>query len=271
MKFWIFGTLMALTVFTSCKKDNDDEQPKFGCQLTKVTQGLNPDRDTIFMFKYRADGLPDSISREFENGDTWLSIVYKPGTTLLHKVWLDLPGADDFVMSEFEYNEQGKVTKASTFLGQVYTYHYNTGGQLTRVDVTRWGNPETYYYSTVMDSNGSLTEVKRISTEDGRVWENFTIEYTDIENAIGGANTLNLGNDRGMNYLFPGSEFFPFPSKYLVKKRIVRNQSNEVYLTADYVYEKDAKNNVTKAVVSFPDTFLGGTKYLTWKFDYECQ
>jgi YD repeat-containing protein len=268
---WLFGMLMALSVITSCKKDKDEEETKPGCQLTKITQGLNPDTDTVFMFKYREDGFPESISREGDLGDIWFDVVYVPGTLSVQKVWKDLEGNEDWVVSEYEYNAQNKLSKARSYMGQEFTYQYDAGGQLTRVDVTRWGNLEGHYFKTVMDNNGSLIEVQRISTETNKLWDAFTVEYTDIENSIGKVNTLNLGNDRGMSYLFPGSEFFPFPSKYLVKKRINKNSSNEPSLTVNYAYEKDAKSNVTKAVVSFIYSPTGETRVLTWKFDYECK
>jgi hypothetical protein len=271
MKVIFPGILMALFIFTSCQKDsNSEEQPKPTCRLTKVTQGLNPDNDSVFMFKYRPDGLPSSISMEFppDLKFDWMDFVYKPGTSVLEKVWAE--GVDDFVMVQFEYNSQGKVAKAKDFVGHEFTYQYNGNGQVNRVDVKRWGSPASIYYTTVFDDNGSLIEWYMKSTADDKIYNAYTIAYSSEENILTGLSKLNLGNTLGMNNLFPGSEFFPFPSKYLVKSVTWKGQDMTALGTYTYVFEKDAKNNVTKAVVNLVRHDMYEGKLLTWKFEYDC-
>lgn len=272
MKLTILSTLLALFVFTSCQKDNNsDEQPKSKCRLTKVTQGVNPDNDTVVMFKHQPDGLPSSMFVEFppDLKYGWLDFVYKPNTALPEKIWLE--GNDDFVMTQFEYNAQGKLSKAKDFVGHEFTYQYNGNGQVNRVDVKRWGNPEDYYYTTVFDDNGNLIEGYRKYTSNNDLIDAFTVGYSDMDNTVGMLSALNLGNHLGMSALFPGSYFIPFPSKKLVKSLVYKNAKNEPTSTSvTFSFEKDAAGNLTKAVINFDYSGQIDNRMLTWKFEYDC-
>jgi hypothetical protein len=226
--------------------------------------------DSVYMFKYDQNGLPVSVSFEFPPDLilNWQDISYKSGTQLIEKVWQEGYG-EDLALFKFEYNAQGKPVKAKTFVGHEFTYQYNEKGEINRVDVKRWGNPQEYHYETVFDSKGNLIEFYRKFPANEHLNDGFKAEYSDTENTIAGLSVLNLSNHLGMHALFPGSNVLPLPAKYLAKSLTFLNAKNEPSgTTVSYTFEKDAAQNLTKAVVRYNNSVPGAV--LTWNFEYDC-
>lgn len=261
--------LAAFLLFTSCQKDSNSEDKKSPCRLVKVTQGLDPIQDSIYMFKYNENGLPSEINLRFNPtlNFNWLDFVYKPGTSILDKIVDRTPTNSHLFL--YEYNAQNKLVKCSDFLGKEFSYQYNEKGLLNRVDVADRGIPKSYYYQTFFDDKGNMTSYYVRNVSDDKPISSVTMEYSNDDNTLQLLGTLNIGQLIGANTLFPGSDLYPVPSKKLPKSMTYRNAKDEPVMNAYHSFEKDAANNIISAIVTYKN-MSAVFEVNTWKLEYDC-
>lgn len=268
---FLSAAITVLMMFSSCQKEGNTQEEKPKCKLVKVTQGLDPDTDSVYQFRYNSNGLPSAMTMEFATTVyfDWMDFVYMPGTSILDKIWGGDP-QDPFLI-QYEYDAQNKLIKSKYFLGQQFTYQYDNEGQLSRVDAADGGYPKDYYFETGFDKNGNLTTCYRRKIADNSFLDGFTVEYSDIENTLGLLSALNISENIGTANLFPGSHIYPVPSKHLAKSLTGRNANGDAIASISHTFERDASNNITKAVLRRDNWGSLTGEINTWKFEYECK
>lgn len=264
--------LLIVTVFTciSCQKDDLKENPVSKCKLIKATQGTIPGKDTVHTFRYNADGLPAAIlTEQGKSSSPWRDFNYKSGK--LEKVTRTNPETGAlWTAASFEYDGQGRVSRAVSFLSNDLSFQYDEKGVLKRVNKTA-NNSGGGYFLTFYDDKGSLIEYRSYDAKDQlRQW--CKIEYSDVENTMGVLNFLGIGELHDFYYLIPGGDFAPFTSKYMAKTLTFLNENKTLSSVTRITYETDKEGNVIKAISkteNLIDPSWPGTTF-TWAFEYEC-
>jgi YD repeat-containing protein len=252
MKFAIPLLLIgSLTIFSCSKDDNSPGGETPGDSLfVKITQGLIPGDDTVFIVSYDdSHRIKSIINSSWE--DT-LEATYNAAGQL--GTITEKDGYGDGNVTTLSYNADHQLTEFNFKGGNYqtrYTFEY-TNGVLAKKsfyanDPFDGGTPTLWNYATYEVTNGNITGMKEYSNQDVLLNE-ITFTYSTEPNVF---KPLSLFN-AGMNILGADdiANFETFFNKNLLKSKVVTGQQNYTF-TYDYTYND--KKQLTKVVVNLPE------------------
>jgi len=260
-KFIIPLAFIASLAIFSCSKDKvtDPEQPG-GALFTKMTQGLIPGDDTVFLFNYDADKRIKNIVNSSWN-DT-LEATYSAAGLLTAVAGKGESGTVNF---SFGYNANNQLTEIRFQAGPYktrYTFEY-TNGVISKKNFYQNSSdnkePTLYSYCTYQVTNGNITSIKEYRA-DGNTYlgeEKFT--YNSESNVFQAMSLINCMNDLGASDIADIDMFFNKNLPTVVTTTSTFGGSG----SATFTYTYNDKKQLTKTV------FTGDPDYIhTWQFAY---
>jgi hypothetical protein len=250
MKFSYAILMIASLTILSCSKneipaDPDEDQP--GTLITKMTQGLIPGDDTVFVFNYDADKRIKSIVNVSDldtleasfNTAGLVSAVVARGLHIQGTNSFTYNASNQLIQADFESSGGGYKTR--------YTFEY-TGGIISKKSYYAGGmggSPLTLNrYTTYEVMNGNITSAKEYSNSNTLLGEEKST-YNNEPNVLQPICLLNWMNFLGADDVAGIEMFF---NKNLVAGSTYISGTDESSRTFTYTYND--KKQLTKAVVS---------------------
>lgn len=249
---------VALSIF-SCSKDKvtDPEQPG-SALFTKMTQGLIPGDDTVFVFNYDAVKRIKNIVNSSWN-DT-LEATYSAAGLLSAVAGRGESGSPKF---SFSYNANNQLTEIRFVTGPYrtrYTFEY-TNGVISKKNFYQNSNdnadPTLYTYSTYQVTNGNISSIKHYRADGNTYLSEETFTYNNESNVFRAMSLINCMNDLGASDIADIDMFF---NKNLPTAATVTSSFGSGTATINYTYND--KKQLTKTV------FTGSSYIHTWQFAY---
>lgn len=264
MKFSYAILMIASLTILSCSKNEipaDPEEDQPGTLITKMTQGLIPGDDTVFVFNYDADKRIKSIVNVSDldtleasfNTAGLVSAVVARGLHIQGTNSFTYNASNQLIQADFESSGGGYKTR--------YTFEY-TGGVVSKQSyyTAGMGNPQFTLidYTTYEVTNGNITSAKEYgSTNAFRGEVKYT--YNNEPNIFQPICLFNWMNFLGAEEV-AGIEMV-FNKNLITSETWIPSGDDPVTRTFTYTYND--KKQMTKAVVSTP-----GGKTLTRQFEY---
>lgn len=251
MKFTISVMLIASLAIFSCSKNKIDVDPKEeqpGTLITKMTQGLIPGDDTVFVFNYDADKRIKTVV-DISYSDTFKAVYNAAG--LISDVVNTGFGSGT---SSFIYNANNQLIQADFVAGgggykTRYTFEY-TGGVISKQSYYTGGMGGSQLtlsrYTTYEVTNGNITTAKEYSNSNTLLNE-LKYTYNNEPNVFQPMCLINWENFLGADDIADIEMFF---NKNLVTS-IAHTYAGETS-TATYAYTYNDKKQLTKVVFNSP-------------------
>lgn len=242
--------IATLTIF-SCSKDNDTkpDENESGTLITKMTQGLRPEDDTIFVFNYDADKRIKSIV-DVDELDTFeavyntaglVSAVVGKGTHSWGSTSFTYNTSNQLIQADFESSGGGYKTR--------YTFEY-TGGVVSKQSYyTAMGGSQLALvsYTTYVVTNGNITSAKEYGSGNTLRGE-MKYTYNNEPNVFQPICLFNWMNFLGANDVAGIEMFF---NKNLITSETWIPSSGETS-NAAFTYTYNDKKQLTKVVFTNP-------------------
>lgn len=258
MKFSISVLLIASLTFFSCSKDNDptepdENEPETETLITKMTQGLVPGDDTVFVFSYDADKRIKSVINVSDQ-DTFETSFNTAG--LISAVVIRGKynrGTDSFTYNANNQLIQADFESAGGGYQTRYTFEY-TGGVIAKKSYYTGGMGEgelaLLRYTTYEVTNGNITGSKEYSNTNTFLFEE-KYTYNNEPNVLQPICLLNWMNFLGADDVADIEMFF---NKNLITGRAYTYAGETS--TATYAYTYNDKKQLTKVVFNNSPSFI---------------
>lgn len=252
-KFTVSLLLIASIAIFSCSKDNEtnpeENQPE--TLITKMTQGVIPGDDTIFVFNYdEAKRLKSIINTSWL--DTFEATYNTAGliTSIANK------GDFGSANTSFSYNASNQLTQIDYLAGGYkvrYTFEY-TGGVISKKTYYNVNTPggtqlSPFRYTTYEVTNGNITTMKEYSYDDVFLSEQ-KLTYNNEPNVFQPMVLFNFQNRLGADDIADIEKFF---NKNLTTGLTSTFIPTSETVSGTYTYTFNDKKQLTKAVASSPD------------------
>jgi len=248
MKFTIALAFIASMTIFSCSKDKntdpDPEEDQSGALIAKMTQGLRPEDDTVFVFNYDAQKHITRIINVTDS-DTFNAVFNTAG--LISSVAL----SDGFTYGTFTYNANNQLIQGD-FTGGTFKYRYTfeyTNGIVSKKNyftASSAGELKLFSYTVYQVTNGNITGAKEYGS-DGSSVRDYTFTFNDEPNIFQPMCLLNWMNYLGAEDIAGIEKFF---NKNLITGMTYTSSPSSVNVTYTYTYND--KKQLSKVVVSSP-------------------
>ncbi len=246
--------LMAALAFASCSKDKDNvdpdkETPSEGAYFTKMTQGLVPGDDTVYLVSYDANHrITKIINSSWE--DTLVGTYNNAG--YVSSITETEGGLGERV--NFTYNANNQVTEVNTQGGNYktkYAFEYTNGivskKSYYNNDPVDGGPLALWRYYTYEVTNGNITSMKEYDSQGAAVSET-KYTYNADPNVFQAMAVFNNFNLLGADDIANLETAF---NKNLITS--LSYKDNYYEYTATYTYTYNDHKQLAKVVVSYPD------------------
>jgi hypothetical protein len=260
MKFSIaMLTIASLTIFSCSKNEIPVDPEKPGTLITKMTQGVRAEDDTVFVFNYDADKRIKSIV-DISYLDTFTAVYNTSG--LISAVVNTGFGTGT---SSFTYNANNQLIQADFEAGggaykTRYTFEY-TGGVIAKQSYYTGGMGGSQLtlsrYTTYEVTNGNITTAKEYSNSNTLLNEQ-KYTYNNEPNVFQPLCLMNWENFLGAEDIAGIEMYF---NKNLITGITSTNTGDEP-VSATYTYTYNDKKQLTKSVFATPG------KIATRQFEY---
>jgi len=255
LKFTVPVLLFGCLAIFSCSKDKneptDETQNQGDSLFVKMTQGILPDDDTVFLLSYDANHRVKSIINS--SWEDTLEATYDVSGNLNTIVQKSEYGGETV---NFSYNAANQLTAYNLKAGNYrvkYLFEYTNGVVSKKSfysnDPFDGGEPTLFRYYTYEVTNGNISSMKEYADDDHLVGETkFT--YNNEPNIFRSISLFNAG----MNHLGAQeiANFETFFNKNLLTGIAVSGSQTTNY-TGTYTYTYNDNKQLTKVIVSFGD------------------
>lgn len=255
--------LASLTIF-SCSKDKDTTDPEEnepGWLMTKMTQGLVPGLDTVFVFNYDANKRIKSVINVSDR-DTFEASFNTAGLVMT----IIAKGPSDRGTRIFTFNANNQLLQAEflpsagNFNGR-YTFEY-TNGVVSKKNyyyASAGTEPKLFSYITYEVTNGNITDTKEYFADGNTFVREVKFSYNNEHNVFQPICLFNWINYLGADDIADIEMFF---NKNLITGRTRLDPGFEP-ANSTYTYTYNDKKQLTKLVVAAADGHIA-----TRQFEY---